>query len=129
MRLGRQTTAPLHAHFLPPPDRAIKPTPLSLQAVSKLSALTDAVRLLQAISFAQCNIPHFTCHSSICMSEDVNIFVSQNSPNALRRSLIFLQKMVTNSLLQGPLRTGDNNWKIRSNADLHRLMEQTSQDL
>jgi hypothetical protein len=79
MRLGRQTT-PLQAQFLSSSDRAINPTPLFLQAERKLCALTDTVRMLQAISFAQCYIPHFTCHSSICMSENVNIFVSQNSP-------------------------------------------------
>jgi len=80
MRLGRQTTTPLQEHFLPPSKRATNPTPLFLQAVRKLSALTNAVRLLQATAFAQCYIPHFTCHSSICMSENVNKFVSQNSP-------------------------------------------------
>jgi len=41
MRLGRQTTTPLLAHYPPPSARAINPTPLFLQAVSKLPAPTD----------------------------------------------------------------------------------------
>lgn len=98
MRLVRQTTTPLQAHFLPPSAPAINPTPLFLQAASKMPASTDAVTLLQAISFAQRYIPHFTCQQfDMLVRKSQHIRQSELS-YALRRSLIFLQKMVTNSL-------------------------------
>lgn len=122
MRLGRQTTTALQAHFPPPSARAINSTPLFLQAVSKLPAPTDAARLLQATAFAQCYIRHFTCHSLRCMSENVNIFVSQNSPTHYAEVSSSSRRWWATGTLQGPLGTGDNNWRIRSNADQDRLI-------
>jgi len=122
MRLGRQTTTPLQAQFLPPSARAINATPVVLQAVRKLPAPTDAARLLQATAFAQRYIPHFTRHSSICMSENVNISVSQNSPTRYADVSFSSRRWWPTVSLQGPPRTGDSNWRIRSNADLDRLI-------
>jgi len=125
MRLGRETTTPLQAHFLPPSVRAINPTPLFLQAVRKLSAPTDAVRLLQATASAQCYILYSTCYSSICMSENVNIFVSQNSPTHYAEVSFSSRRfpnMNSTGDQQSPLRTVGNNCRIRSNADLDRLI-------